>query len=403
MKKIITKSILLTLSCIMLIMPVSCKSDSTKKESTKKSTVSNKSGKKVVADKDIKKTSKKEDKKGSNGAFQNGDKKRVKAKGLYLTATSAGSRLDHYIKLANETEINSYIIDFKDDDGIVCFKSKNKTAIAAKAIDDRFNPKEVVKKLHKNNIYAIARIVCFKDPILAKSKEDQAIHNKDGSTYIYNSMAWLNPYNTKNWEYNVELAKEAIEYGFDEVQFDYVRFPDGKKSEMDFGKTDGKKLYEQIESFLAYARKEMPKDILSADIFAITLESPADNEGIGQYFEHVGTSVDYLCPMAYPSHYALGQHVNGKAFAKPDLEPGDVVKQTLLKGKNRFQKVKGYKPILRTYIQDFTATWIGSGNYQEYGAAEVKEQIAGIYAAGYDEWICWDPMNTYSEDAFKKE
>ncbi|MEN8904767.1 MAG: putative glycoside hydrolase [Clostridiales bacterium] len=396
MKKLIFKTFLIALCIVMLIAAVSCDNNSTKKESTKDGTKNSDS----KSDEDIKNSEKKES---LAGSFENDDKKRVKAKGLYLTATSAGSRLDHYIELANKTEINSYIIDFKDDDGYVCFDSKNETAKEVKAVDVRYDPKKVVKELQKNDIYAIARIVCFKDPILAGVKTDQAIHNLDGSLFIHNNMAWLNPYNNDNWEYNLDLAKEAIEYGFDEVQFDYVRFPDGKKSNMDFAKTNDNEMHEQIEAFLAKARKELPKEILSADIFAITLESPEDNEQIGQYYEKVGENMDYLCPMAYPSHYALGQIINGVEFPKPDKDPGGVVKQTLLKGKSRLEKVKDHKPILRTYIQDFTASWIGEGNYQEYGATQVREQIEGVYAAGYEEWICWDPMNTYSEDAFKKE
>jgi hypothetical protein len=394
MKKNFYKLILLACIFTMLVMPVSCSNDSSKKDD------SNDSSEKTS---DEVKKADNEEETNSSGPFDNADKEKVKAKGLYLTATSAGARLDHYIELANTTEINSYVIDFKDDDGYVTFDTKNETAKEVGAVDVRYDPKKVVEELHKNDIYAIARIVCFKDPFLAKGKEDQAIHTLDGGLYIHNNMAWLNPYNEKNWDYNLELAKEAIEYGFDEVQFDYVRFPDGKKSEMDFGDTGGKELYEQIESFLARAREELPKEILSADIFAITLESPEDTENIGQYFERIGENVDYLCPMAYPSHYALGQKINGVTFEKPDLQPGEVVKQTLLKGKDRLAEVDGYTPELRTYIQDFTASWIGAGNYQEYGAAQLRAQIDGLKEAGFEEWICWDPMNTYSEDAFEKK
>lgn len=335
--------------------------------------------------------------------FKNANQKRVKAKGLYLTATSAGARLKHYIDLANTTEINSYVIDYKDDDGYVCVDSKVPLAKEVKAIDVRYDAAKVVKELHDNNIYAIARIVCFKDPFLSKNKPVTAIKKKDGSLYVRDGMTWVNPYNKEALQYNIDLAKEALQAGFDEVQFDYVRFPDGKKSAMDFGDTGGKKMYETIDDFLAYARQQLPDAILSADVFAIICESPEDTEGIGQFLEHVGKDMDYISPMAYPSHYALGQIINKVKFPKPDLDPYNVVKNTLLKAKDRLSKTEGHQPILRTYLQDFNATWIGSGNWQHYGAEQVRQQIQAVYDAGYEEWFLWDPMNTYNEDGLKKE
>lgn len=331
------------------------------------------------------------------------DKKIVKAKGLYLTATSAGERLKHYIDIANTTEINSYVIDFKDDDGWVCFDSKVPLAKEINAIDVRYNAEKVVKELHDNNVYAIARIVCFKDPILAQNKPEIAIKNKDGGLYVHNSKNWVDAYNEKAWKYNLDLAKEAIELGFDEVQFDYVRFPDGKKSEMVFGETNGKNFSENINEFLSVARKQFPNAVLSADVFAIICESPGDTEGIGQHFETIGENMDYLCPMSYPSHYALGQIINGVKFSKPDFEPYNLIKNTFLKAKARLAKVEGHKPVLRAYLQAFTASWIGKNNYQYYGEHQIREQINGVYDAGCEEWFLWDPMNNYKVGAFIKE
>ncbi|AEV69834.1 putative glycoside hydrolase [Acetivibrio clariflavus] len=331
------------------------------------------------------------------------NQKRVKAKGLYLTASSAGARLDHYIELANNTEINSYVIDVKNDYGIVSYESEVPLASEIGAIQKIYDVDEVIKKLHDNNIYAIARIVCFKDPILAQKKPEMAIKNPEGGLYVHNKMNWVNPYNMDAWQYNIDLAKEALEKGFDEVQFDYIRFPDGKKSQMVFEGKDDREMYEVINDFLAFARKQLPNAILSGDVFAIILESPGDTEGIGQYFEYIGENLDYLCPMAYPSHYALGQIINNVKFPKPDLDPYGVVKNTLLKAKARYEKVEGHKPILRTYLQDFTATWIGAGNWQYYEDEQVRQQIQAVYDAGFEEWFLWDPMNNYREGALLKE
>lgn len=339
----------------------------------------------------------------STPELPNVNQKRVKAKGLYLTASSAGARLDHYIELANTTEINSYVIDVKNDYGIVSFDSKVPLATEIGAVEKLYNVEEVIKKLHDNNIYAIARIVCFKDPILAKNKPEMAIKNPEGGLYVHNKMNWVNPYNKEAWQYNIDLAKEALAKGFDEVQFDYIRFPDGRKSQMVFEGKDDRELYEVVNDYLAYARQELPNAILSGDVFAIILESPGDTEGIGQYFEYVGENLDYLCPMAYPSHYANGQIINNVKFPKPDLDPYGIIKNTLLKAKSRYEKVEGHKPILRTYLQDFSATWIGAGNWQYYEDAQVRQQIQAVYDAGYEEWFLWDPMNNYREGAFIKE
>jgi hypothetical protein len=335
--------------------------------------------------------------------FNNSDKKRVKAKGMYLTGSSAGERLKYYIDIANTTEINSYVIDVKNDYGTVCYDSQVPLAKEIGAVEKRYDVDKVIKELHDNNIYAIARIVCFKDPILAKNKPEMAIKNKSGGLYVHNSMNWVNPYNTEAWQYNLDLAKEALERGFDEVQFDYIRFPDGRKSEMVFGDTGDKKPSEVINQFLATARQQLPDAILSGDVFAIICESPGDTEGIGQVWEEIGKNLDYVCPMAYPSHYALGQIINNVKFPKPDLDPYGVIKNTLIKGLARLEKVEGHKPILRTYLQDFTATWIGNGNWQYYEDEQVRQQINAVYDAGCEEWFLWDPMNNYRIGALKKE
>jgi len=149
----------------------------------------------------------------------------------------------------------------------------------------------------------------------------------------------------------------------------------------------------------------LPDVILSADVFGIICESPGDREDIGQHLEFIGKELDYISPMVYPSHYALGQAVNGKVFPKPDLEPYQVIYNSLVKAKNRISKVEGYQADVRPYLQGFTATWIGKGNYIEYTAKEVRDQIKAVYDAGYEEWIIWSASNKYGkiEGAFLPE
>ncbi len=342
----------------------------------------------------------------NNEPSENTEADRVKVKALYLTGWTVGDtkRINHFVDLAKSTEVNSYVVDIKDDDGYVGYESQIPDVREFKAWKPKYNVDEVIKAFHDNNIHVIGRVVCFKDPIFSAKRSDLAVKNSQGGLWRDDhGLTWLNPYNQESWEYLVNIAKEAIQKGFDEIQFDYVRFPnDGDKKAMNFGNTSLKK-YEAIDEFLAYAKKEMPDAILSADVFGIICESPADTEDIGQNLEFVGKDVDYISPMAYPSHYAVGQIVNNVKFLKPDLEPYGVVYNTLFKAKERISKVESYKAKIRPYIQDFTASWLGKGYYQTYGTEQVKQQIKAVYDAGLEEWILWDADNSYSESALAKE
>ncbi len=336
--------------------------------------------------------------------------KDIKVKALYLTGwtVSSAKKLEHYANLANTTEINSYVVDIKDDDGFVGYESQVPEVREVGGWMKKYDVDKMIKTFHDNNVHVIGRIVCFKDTVLSSKKPELAIKDVRGGLFKTKNtdgkmISWLNPYEKGSWSYIVDIAKEAVAKGFDEIQFDYVRFSnDGVKKNMDFSAYTQPK-HEAIDEFLAYARKELPGVVLSADVFGIICESPADTEGIGQNLDTVGKDIDYISPMAYPSHYALGQIVNKVKFAKPDLDPYGVVYNTLLKAKNRIAQIGGYKANVRPYLQDFTATWIGKGNYQAYGAEQVRQQIKATYDAGYDQWILWDALNTYSEDAFKKK
>jgi len=330
----------------------------------------------------------------------------VKVKALYLTGWTVGSssKVDLYVEVAKTTEINSYVIDIKDDDGYVGYESQIPAVREIGAWKKKYDVDKVLKAFHDAGVHIIGRIVCFKDPVLSSKKPDLAVKNVNGGLWRDNhKLTWLNPYNKDSWPYIIDIAKEAVEKGFDEIQFDYIRFPnDGNKKAMDFGNPSQKK-YEVINEFLAYARKELPGVILSADVFGIICESPEDTEDIGQYLELIGMDVDYISPMVYPSHYAVGQVVNNVRFAKPDFEPYGVVYNSLAKAKDRISKVEGYRAGVRPYLQDFTAKWLGKGYYQTYGPEQVRQQIKAVYDAGYEEWILWDAENTYSEAALLKE
>jgi len=337
-----------------------------------------------------------------------------KVKAIYVTASSAGDSktLQHIIDLVKETELNTIVLDVKDDYGRVDYESNIDEVKQNNAYTKFYNVDNVIKTLHENNVHVIGRIVCFKDPLLASKRADLAIKRPNGQVWRENGkIPWINPYNEEAWKYNIDIAKEAADKGFDEIQFDYVRFPTARTTDVFYGNNIPSKA-DTISRFLETAEKEIHagKGItFSADVFGIICESPNDYENIGQDLEKVGMNIDYVCPMVYPSHFANskqngdGQSINGVRFTAPDLDPYRVVYNTLAKAKERVSKVEGYKAKFRPYLQDFTATWLSSGYYQKYGADQVRQQIKAVYDAGFDEWILWDASNVYSEDALEKE
>lgn len=329
-----------------------------------------------------------------------------KVKALYLTGWTVGKEenVNYFIDIANKTEINGFVIDIKDNDGYVAYKSQLEQVKNANTWMNKYDVDSVIKKMHDNNIYVIGRLVCFNDPKFSAVRPDLAIKKSDGTLYRDNkNNTWLNPYKKESWEYLINIAKEAVNRGFDEIQFDYIRFPsDGDQSLIDYG-INGIPKHNIISEFLKYAKQQLVNVPISADVYGIICESPGDTEDIGQYLEIIGKDIDAISPMVYPSHYAAGQVVNGVKHAKPDLEPYSVVFNTLVKAKNRLSKVEGYNAQVRPYLQAFTATWLGMGYYQRYGTDQIRQQIKAVYDAGYEEWILWDPANKYPKEALMPE
>jgi hypothetical protein len=342
---------------------------------------------------------------------------KVKARAVYLTGISAGisKKTDQIIQLSKTTELNAVVIDIKED-GKVNYESQIPEVRSIGAFIKYYKPEEVIKKLHENNIYVIGRVVVFKDSYLATKRADLAIKQPNGQLWKENKHTpWTNPYNQDVWKYNIDIAKEAIDKGFDEIQFDYVRFPTARKADIDYGANPPSKV-DTISGFLSYAKKELNEGRgvpISADVFGIIFESQVDGESIGQLTERVGIDLDYISPMIYPSHYAnnskgvmgngVGQSINGVKFTAPDLKPYDVVYQSLLKGKGKTTNVPGYKATMRPYLQAFTATYLPKGYYQTYGPEQIRQQMKAVYDAGYEEWILWDPRNNYQESYFEKK
>ena len=238
--------------------------------------------------------------------------------------------------------------------------------------------------LNQHGIWPIARIVVFKDPFLSRKKPELAVKSKSGDLWRdQKGMTWVDPNSRQVWKYNVNVAKEAIELGFQEIQFDYVRFTsDGQISQCVYPFTDGAKKEDVIRDFLAYASGELkPLGVeVSADIFGLVTSADGDL-GIGQRLEKVAQNVDIVSPMVYPSHYARGSF----GIANPDLKPYETVLRGLTDARKRLD---GTAVQIRPWLQDFSL-----GNH--YGREQVQAQIKAVKDAGLSEWIFWNPSNRY--------
>ncbi len=332
---------------------------------------------------------------------------------VYLSGDSASipKTIDHIIELTKTTNLNAVVIDVKES-GKVNYASNVETVKNINAIDKKYNPEEVIKKLHENNIYVIGRVVCFRDKYLGEKRPDLAIKRVNGQIFKDESgFIWIQPFSEEAQQYNIDIAKEAADMGFDEIQFDYVRFPDATSKQVSYGQIPPKP--DVISGFLKKAADELHKKQIpvSADVFAIICESQLDGESIGQIIERVGMDIDYVSPMVYPSHFAnasrgvmgngSGQEINGIKFTAPDLEPYKVVYNTMLKTMSKISAVPEYKAKIRPYLQAFTASYLPSGYKQKYGPQQIKDQIKAANDGGSSGWILWDPANIYKADYFE--
>ena len=322
--------------------------------------------------------------------------------GLYLHRVV---NLEDCIELANNSEVNAFVIDLKEAEGIY-YNTSNETAQEIGYLYNYYNLEEVCQTCHDNDIYVIGRIVCFKDPRLASTYPDRAICDASGNPLFFStegSEAFANPYDQRNWDYLIELAEEAIAMGVDEIQFDYVRFPTGNTTsgEAPYFGVDGEvpSKADAINRFLQTARIRIQDTYgipVSADIFGIAVTSSLDGEILGQDWSSVGfTGIDSLCPMIYPSHYASGTMMNGITFDSPDLYPYEVMLNALLIG-SQYHDQPGYCTV-RPYLQAFTASYIGEGNYMVYDYDAINDQIRALQDAGLNEWILWNAEAVYPD------
>lgn len=335
------------------------------------------------------------------------EKKRppVKVKGIYVSGPVAGiSKMDELIALVEETELNAMVIDIKNDEGRVTYKMQTDKVLEIDA-GIRYIPdiEELVAKCREKDIYLIARIVAFRDPYLAEQKPDLAVKTKEGEIFRdKNGLAWVNPYKREVWEYLVEIAAEAANAGFDEVQFDYIRFStDIAEGGVDYGpESEGIGKIEIITEFTEYLYEKLsPTGVyVSADVFGTVIDNKTDQEIVGQDYAKMAAHLDYICPMIYPSHYYNGAY----GISVPDADPYQTIYEASSSSARELGAVSGENCAeVRVWLQSFTAGWVPG--HISYGPQQIREQIKGAYDAGYEEWILWNAAVNYQPDSLLTE
>lgn len=350
------------------------------------------------------------------------DSVRTDIKAVYVgTMVGTEAFLNRVIEWCRTTELNAVVVDIKEVDGYVYYNSNVPVIKENGFILSLYDAKYVINKLHAEGIYVIGRISVFKDGNGSKLNNYKLAVIKDDGT-VYKEAAgnimcsWFNPFEKESWTYNIDIALEAVSLGFDEIQFDYVRFPTVSANYGDYSRADGDAM-RAITGFveMAYQKITVEKGVpIAMDVFGGIYECAAGTEDqlwLGQNPLMFSKYVSCVCPMIYPSHYAndstgtmgngVGSVINGNRFTKPDLYPYEVIKAAMASVKYFNNQMTGFEvPAYRPYLQAFTAQYLNSGYFMEYSTEEIRKQIKAVNEAGYDSWILWDTTYSYKSDYF---
>jgi len=334
-------------------------------------------------------------------------------KAVYITSAVASNPrlITKFFDQIDATELNAIVIDLKsdlrDDLGMIYYDSQVPIVKELGTSRPYYDIEAILAEAKKRNIYTIARVHIFShDNVLAEAKPDWAARDriKGGIFYDYPTStikyAWLDPFNENVWDYNIALSVEAASYGFDEINFDYIRFPS-----LEFGPSDGERLAFSQETPTAEVRYETIKKMLnrahpainaagaflSVDVFGFTTESPIDI--IGQSIPIMAETTDYICPMVYPSHYGAGY----LGFDNPAEYPYEVILRTMQMG---LEQIPDSRARLRPWLQDFTLIWVPDDQIVQYGDQQLRDQIRAVADSGTEAgWLLYSSDNTYTYSA----
>lgn len=321
-------------------------------------------------------------------------------KALYISSWVAGSPKfrDSVIKIIDETEINAIVIDIKDSTGRISFKINEPDIIELGAAENRIsNIRALTALLHKKNIYIIGRISVFQDPYLAKKKPEWAITRlSDGEIWKdRKGLSFLDPAKKEVHDYIVDIALNSYDQGFDELNFDYIRYPsDGNMKDINYHLKQGETRSGNLEKFFVYLNSEVKKvnNIpISADLFGLTTEA-RDDMGIGQLWEKAVPHFDFVSPMVYPSHYPAGT----LGYKNPAAYPYEIIDHALESAVVRTKAINQDILKIRPWLQDFD---MGA----TYTKEMVRAQIKATYDNGLNSWMLWDPSNKYTPSALLLE
>jgi hypothetical protein len=322
----------------------------------------------------------------------------LEPKALYLTVYGIGAPflLDPALDVIEKSGLNALVIDLKGDRGLIPYPSALPLAAKAGALKLRTIPdlKELAATLKAKGVYLIARIVVFKDDLLVAARPDWAVRGLGGAVWKdREGLAWIDPFRKEAWDYTLGVAEEAAAAGFDEIQFDYVRFPDAAGPAFSQVSTEASRV-EAITGFLREARRRLTlyNVFLSMDSFGYVCWNRNDT-GIGQRLEDLATAVDYISPMLYPSGFQFG--IPG--YRDPVAHPYEIVHHSLEECKSR---TAGTAVRYRPWLQAFPDYAFGG---QKFGADEIGKQIKAARDAGTVGWMLWNPRNVYSTSDIKPE
>lgn len=331
----------------------------------------------------------------------------VPLKAIYMTSWVAGtpSIREGLVKLMDETEINAVIIDIKDYSGRISFLTEdeeiNKTGSPERRIADI---KEFVDRLHSKNIYVIGRISVFQDSHMVKLHPEWAVkRSSDGGVWKdHKGISWIDVSAEPFWNYILKIANYSYyEVGFDELNFDYIRFPsDGNMKDIAYPFSGTLSKPQALENFFAYLHSHLKQGtesgdsipVMSADLFGMTTTNK-DDLNIGQVLERAFPYFDYIAPMVYPSHYPA----NFNGYPNPSAEPYKVIQFSMSRAVDRAIAASTTPAKLRPWLQDFS---IGTTHYTPQ---MVRDQIQATYDVGLDSWMLWSASNKYSVSALEKE
>lgn len=312
----------------------------------------------------------------------------IEVRGVHVTMglASLPGKLDEYLELESDG-LTALELDVKDENGEVGVAgTAPRQAVASGAAREYYDARKVAQQADARSVYLIGRIVVFEDPVLSRARPDLAIRRSDGSVWRDAAgLGWTNPYDRRVWKYNVDVAVAAAKAGFDEIMFDYVRFPsDGDVGAATYANRGKLAKRQAIPAFLRYAQSRLePYDVrVSAAVFGL---SAARDLGIGQIPRKMAPYVDTIYAMTYPSLFGSGE----LGLADPGATPGATVQRAL----RRFElALRGRDVLIVPWVQDFSFE-------VAYGIDEVRAQVDAARLAGAKGYLLWNAEGLYTDGA----